>query len=404
VAHQSARELDAARTPGSSALETALLAFLLAWPLLIWAFTHERAPWGDEEHYLATVQLFGRGLSLDLLRSYPEMTAPLTFLVYGAWGHIAGFDTPSLRLLSVCLSWAAASTWWLVLRLECGRTPWTIGALALLVLNPYFVGLSIFVFTDMLALCGLALTALGVSRDRPWLVAAGVGMATLTRQYLVFLVPAVALADMLRRSGRRGRLLTASAAGLLPLAALVVLWGVSLSPDNSLRRDYLFGGLRFDPHALSLYVSLPGLYLLPLMLPRLARTSWRVWALAAPLAATVWLFTIEPSAAQLREGRTTVGFLHKALTASLPPVFVTAVFWAGATCGLAWAISAAPRAWQQWRAARNQPAAGFPWMAAAAFLLVMPFSYLPWEKYALPLLMLVTVMVARVESRRADAA
>ena len=45
------------------------------------------------------------------------------------------------------------------------------------------------------------------------------------------------------------------------------------TPINTLRGDYLSGGLRFDPHAVSLYLAWPGLALLPLLLPRLAQDA-----------------------------------------------------------------------------------------------------------------------------------
>ena len=37
----------------------------------------------------------------------------------------------------------------------------------------------------------------------------------------------------------------------------------------------------------------------------------------------------------------------------------------------------------------------FLWAGVGSFLVVMPFSYMPWEKYALPLLMLSSLIFAR---------
>jgi hypothetical protein len=43
----------------------------------------------------------------------------------------------------------------------------------------------------------------------------------------------------------------------------------------------------------------------------------------------------------------------------------------------------------------------FPWMGCLAFLVVMPFSYMPWEKYAVPLFMLGSLPLAwRLSSTR----
>ena len=175
------RSLDVALTRSQQAL---VVLVLLLWPLALCIVTRTRLPWGDEAHYLDTVRFFGNRWSFDLLKSYPEMSAPLTYLVYSIWGRLVGFDLSSLRLLSPFIAWATSVTWFLVLQRLCGPTRWTLVALAAVVLNPYFVGLSIFVFTDMLSLLGLAIATYGLSGNRPIPVAIGIAIATLSRQYL----------------------------------------------------------------------------------------------------------------------------------------------------------------------------------------------------------------------------
>jgi len=92
------------------------------------------------------------------------MSGPLTFAIYGAWGRLAGFGTAELRLLSPLIASATALVWFAFLR-DRLRSCTVVGlALATLVLNPYFIGLSVFVFTDMLALLGPGLGLLGTSR------------------------------------------------------------------------------------------------------------------------------------------------------------------------------------------------------------------------------------------------
>ena len=54
-------------------------------------------------------------------------------------------------------------------------------------------------------------------------------------------------------------------AGLIPLGLLVILWDWHLAPAHNVRDMYLSEGVRFDPHALSLYLAAPGAYLLPLV-------------------------------------------------------------------------------------------------------------------------------------------
>lgn len=375
-----------------------IVAFLLlAWPLALWMFTHTRPPWGDEAHFLVAVRLFGEGLSLELLRTYPEMATPLSFVAYACWGGIVGFDTGMLRLLSPLVAFATTWIWWLVLCRACGgASRWTLVALAVIVFNPYFVGLSIFVFTDMLALFGLAVVTYGMLINRVVLVVVGIAVATLSRQYLAFLAPAVIAADLLTTAAgrRRGRLSLAGVVGLLPLGACVALWGWQLAPASPLRDLFLTEGLRFDPHALSLYLAVPGIYLLPMLLPVFRTVRAHTWLIAVAVGAFVLVFPVEGSIVQSRSGPGTVGFVHETLTPALPTPAVNAVFWIFATIWLTAAIHALRTLRQRMGAPPLTVADAFPWYGCAMFLLLMPFSYMPWEKYALPLLMLGSLAIA----------
>ncbi|MCC7181747.1 MAG: hypothetical protein IT177_25430 [Acidobacteria bacterium] len=374
---------------------------LVVGPLVLCALVRDRPPWGDEAHFLDTVRLFGEGISFDLFRSYPEMSGPLTFAIYGAWGRLAGFGTAELRLLSPLIASATALVWFAFLR-DRLRSCTVVGlALATLVLNPYFIGLSVFVFTDMLALLGLGLALLGTSRRQPWLSVVGLAIATCTRQYLAFMAPAMVAAALVSREDRQPVLRRAwpAVVGMVPLGLLVLLWQGQLAPANAIRASYLSEGIRFDPHALSLYLSSPALYLCLVVWPVARRASRAAIALVATLGVFVWSFPVQPSAAQTREGSFTVGFLHRAADWALPEPGVALVFVLLAVLnGLALAHGARETL-ARWRMGRFGEAEALLWAGAAAFLIVMPFSYMPWEKYALPLFMLQGAALAMVMDR-----
>ncbi len=372
-------------------------------PLVGWVIVRNRPPWGDEAHFLYAVRLFGEGISLEFLRTYPELSTPLTYMLYAAWGGIVGFETSALRLLSPLIASLTILTWLTFLTDVLRSRMVILVALATVVLNPYFLGLSVFVFTDMLALLGLALTALGVSRRHPWLAAAGLATATCTRQYLAFVAVAlVGLAVSGRRNLKPAPWLLAVAAGMLPLAGLVLLWGGHLAPDSWLRGVYMSGGLRFDPHAWSLYVSVPAVYLIPLVGLVLWRRPWRSAHLVAAGAVglVVLAFPVEASIVQIRQDAFVVGFLHRLIDTFADGAVESALFAAFAVVNV-WALGLA----FSWflRAANDHrviDADLFAWLGIGAFLVVMPFSYMPWEKYALPLLMLQSVVLARSVDRR----
>ena len=65
--------------------------------------------------------------------------------------------------------------------------------------------------------------------------------------------------------GRHGDLRWLLSPGLIPLGLLVILWDRHLAPAHNVRDMGLSEGVRFDPHALSLYLAAPGAYLLPLV-------------------------------------------------------------------------------------------------------------------------------------------
>jgi hypothetical protein len=189
---------------------------------------------------------------------------------------------------------------------------------------------------------------------------------------------------------------------MLPLAALMCLWE-GLSPANAIRDLYLADGLRFDPHALSLYLALPGIYLAPLAVAICLRVPLELRHLPVACAAVllVLLFPIAPSAVQLREGIHTVGFVHRASVALLPPVAVQWPFVIGAFVG--WTAMSAAVLRERGEAWRHRKLEESLLVAATiAFLVMMPFSYMPWEKYGLPLLVAVAPLLGTSLAPRRD--
>jgi hypothetical protein len=365
-----------------------LTATVIAWPFSLWFIARHRPPWSDEAHFLDTVRQFGSGMSVELLRSYNELSAPLTYIVYAAWGDLVGFEVASLRFLSPMLA-AATLLCYSGLLERHGFTPRAIAIVLLVIaINPYFVGTSIFVYTDMLALLGMVLAWLGVETKRWWLAGIGISVATLTRQYSAFLAAASVISAVLASGeSRRDRvtLVAVAVLAMMPLVGLVVLWGGALSPVNHLREMYLSEGLRFDPHALSLYLAAPAIYLAPLTVSTLRSAGRREWLSAA--IPVLWLaaFPVQASSAQLRDGIATVGFAHRAF------LLVGEAWLAHAAFLTAAAVSVVAIAtWLNAARVKERRELGplFPWVALVCFLLLMPFSFQPWEKYALPELMI----------------
>jgi len=320
------------------------------------------------------------------------MTTPLTFIVYAHWGRLVGFDTARLRLLSPLLATAACVLLWLVLAPGARNRLHAAIALFVIALNPYFLGLGIFVFTDMLAIVMMAIVLLGYVKKSAVLVAVGIAGSVLTRQYFAFLVPALIASSLLdRRLGRTRRfsLLSAALIGLSALTPLYYLWGNHLSPTNSLRAVYTNEGIAYNFHALSLYLSAPAAYSLPTLVLAIISNRLRSVSIAAGIATAgfVLVFPVEASAVQITEGSLTVGFLHRLISATLPHVATRIVF------GLMAAFVVTVCASRLLASVKSgiSGATLFCWLSVTAFLGLMPFSYMAWEKYAVPMFILIAI-------------
>src|SRR5205823_686203 len=79
---------------------TCLIAAIEA--VAAWGVGIDRPLRADEPHFVGTIVQFGTTpLSLDLLAHYNEMSGPVPFVLYGAWGRLFGFDPQTLRLFSI---------------------------------------------------------------------------------------------------------------------------------------------------------------------------------------------------------------------------------------------------------------------------------------------------------------
>jgi hypothetical protein len=90
-----------ARRPDDPGHPPVVATVTAVWLGIVAVAALDRAPWGDEQHYLQTVQRFGQDMDFETLRRYPgELAPPLAFALYAWWGRLVGFALPRLRVLS----------------------------------------------------------------------------------------------------------------------------------------------------------------------------------------------------------------------------------------------------------------------------------------------------------------
>lgn len=172
--------------------------------------------------------------SLQLLRTYGEPMTPLSFFYWGAVELSFGLGVPGLRLSCLVLSVAAL--------LLIGRRANSPGRRALLcgvglLLYPYWVPLSLLIYTDMpavfLSMLGLFLYA----RGRSVASAAAFVLAIATRQYMITvplsLLAAELMPAMFSRESLRWERVIPLVAACGSLAGWVIFFG-GLGPSSGL--------------------------------------------------------------------------------------------------------------------------------------------------------------------------
>ncbi|MEW5993728.1 MAG: hypothetical protein AB1744_04950 [Candidatus Zixiibacteriota bacterium] len=390
----------------------AFLVFLIVFQTAVIAIVGlDRPLWIDEEHFVQTIRQFGEGISPTLLKHYNEMSTPLPFILYALWGRLFGFDIHVLRILSVIIALATYLCFHRLLSMVLDNSRVVFLAAVFLVIHPYMIGFSIFVYTDMLPIFLVILAFVFVfSRN-----AIGFGIASacalLCRQYYVFLPLAAVLFSLAgifpaqnRARPPAGFALKMFVASLLspaPLGLLMLYWQ-GPAPQNEFSRSYLAQGLSFHPSHVTLYISLLFIYLLPIVLVYGRRLYENRVVLIISLCASFlyWSAPVGVSRIATTAGIETVGLLHRFLRSIWSiEVFAQTIFYLGFLLGLPIVLTAAKDTYQRLRN-RDLTFPLFLDLCILAFLMVMPFSYLAWEKYFMPLVPLASIRILLTDYER----
>lgn len=360
-----------------------------------------RPLWGDEKHYIYTVLDFEKEISLNTLKNFNrEVSPPLGFIFYALWGRAFGFQVLTLRIFSVIIAFI---TFILMHRLAhiSLKDGWTaLLSTAFIVLNPYMLGLTVFIYNDMVTIMFLVICCLAVIGKRPFLFLISSACALLCRQYFVFLPAAAGLYFLIRyfreKDNRNLMMTVMSVLSGIPLGLLMILWG-GLGPSHSLRSEIMEAEMRIYFHMpyLTLYICLIFIYLLPVVLIkwRIFYTNLKVIIICFIISLTYWLFPVAPAYSSQKYGITTVGYFHRFLNTVLKkPLLVDMVFFISFFLGLVVTACIVIDLFKRCRD-RNHDYAMFLDMAILAFLAVMPLSFMLWEKYFLLILPLVCTRI-----------
>ncbi len=367
----------------------AFLLFLLTILGIAASIAFSRPAWGDEIHFWETIKYFSEGVSIEKLKHYNEMSGPAPFLLYAGWGYLFGYDLDTLRVLSLLVGSCFFIVFFHYLYELKKDGHLALGASLFLICNPYMVGLSVFVFTDMIPVLAVLVAFMALKKKRLLLFSLASMLAILSRQYFVFFLVGTVLYHMFHHYNKRDnfhlQVIAAVSCSLLPLVFFMILWR-GASPVNQLNVLYLDQAFQFHLSYLHLYILQIFVYLFPFVmwLRNYFYSNYRLLAVCFPLSLSYFFFPVQPCVAAVKAGFTTVGYFHKFLhyiglqnhtywifyvffLISLP-VFATLVMDLIKDIRL-----------KTLKASTNTA------LVIVMFYLIMPLSYLSWEKYFIPL-------------------
>ncbi len=310
---------------------------------------------------------------------------------------------PSLRVLSFLLSMTFLAGLFFLFSLVPVIKDWKNWLLLLIIINPYFLGSSFLIYTDILALFFLMVFLFGIYLGNQWMLFIGLALGILTRQYLVFMGLAAGLQFLWEyyRSKETEELKKAFllVIALLPYLALVTIWN-GLAPPSGLEKWQPEADSGYHLHYLSTYFSMIFLYLWPLLILFRFQLKWRqliflglgvIWFLVFPVESSI--------AAQEQIGLETVGFVHKGLLAVFGKPLSYFILMVSSGLGLVWVSDLVFSAFKSGNCIKEVLA-----LSILCFLLIMPLSYQVWEKYLLSLIpfFLLLVPISSSESIVAD--
>jgi hypothetical protein len=367
------------------------ILFLVLYQSILYLTIGKNQPlWADEHHFIITTKEFSKEISLSQLKHYNEMSTPLPFILYSLWGKLCGFQLHHLRLFSIIIGFITIITYYFLFRTSIDHEKTAIILTIFLTFQPYMIGLMIFVYTDMLTMLFLALALIALRKKDPILFTFSSCAGLLCRQYFAFLLLAAIFYFLFRililKDKHSYKMITSAIISAIPLLMLFLLWN-GFSPQNKTKISYLEKGLYFHPSFLVMYISLLFVYLLPIIIYywNYFYKNYRIVLLSLLPGFIYFLFPVKASEPAVAANVLTVGFFHRFTRKMIGQQWEQLIFFITFVMSLPILFSFGNDLYHRWK---NRI---FDFMflldlSVFSFLLIMPFSYLNWEKYLLPLI------------------
>jgi|GEM_PF-7002535 len=174
-----------------------VVPLLLFWGVIVAVFNpFTLAIHVDEWRFIRTSELFAKSWipSVETLRTYPELNTPLIFILWG-WGvKIFGPHLWVGRIFNITLGFLISVGF-----VKCqtnSQTP-VVQTLLGVLLFPYFIFCSIYMYTDIFAVFLLLISVLFYSRQKHIWAGVFFSLAVFTRQYLIIFAAALVVYQLL---------------------------------------------------------------------------------------------------------------------------------------------------------------------------------------------------------------
>lgn len=358
------------------------LIYLLSLCLTI-GLNHE--VWTDEGHFQKTIIYFTQTPILTSLLHYEEMSTPLPFVLYAIWGKIFSVELYTLRIFSLLIAFIFFNVSLSFFYTISKNKLISIVLLLILMFNPYIIGISFFVYTDMLATLMLLISCYAMIEKKYLISAIFIGLAILCRQYLVYGLIAIGITIFYNEYYLNKKIPYQLLYLFIPVIinlALFVYWR-GATPQNLLKNTYMHQAFAFHFDALTGYIATFGIYASPILIFIYKKIPLKFYTSAVFAGCILYyFFPIEVSKVTLEAeiNVSTIGFFHK-LTL-IAPTSVQILLWIlGIALGLLFSFFL-----MQLTLKKLSPELVYICTIWISFLLIMPLSYLTWEKYIIPIL------------------
>lgn len=270
---------------------------------------------GDERHIIETIRLFANNFSFETLKNYPEVTPPFFFIFYALWAKLFDQSVESLRLLTLLISFV---TWqllyWLILYFTKNHKHSFLLSF-LVVINPYFFGTSVYVFTDMLTIMLFLTGLIAFLKNQTILFTIITALAILSRQYVVILPISVVVYSILTiRNNRMNsiKFFIASTISCIPIIVFFLIWK-NIAPQSGIDKWIIPNSSFYNVDYINTYITFAIIYSLPIIITYFykIKLNYQTVLIALIVAVILSLFPVKPSAATLVfTEHSTVGYAH----------------------------------------------------------------------------------------------